>query len=431
MASESVPPAGWFTDPAGLPQWRFWDGANWTEHVAPGALAQATSAEGSARPPGSTLAAESPASDQVALHQSPGHRLIRTAADAEEVAAEWMRFWGYSDARRTPTGPDSGIDVDSSTAVAQVKAHHRPVGRPDIQKLQGVAMHLGRAALFFSLESYTREATEWANAAGVALFRFDLQGTPAPENEAAIVVTRRAGAGGSTWSVAEPSREPEPIRAAVPEVKPVWAFPVTCSDDAIVRTIAGQRQGRLGGKEQLLSLMQSWELLWRVQIDYTSPTGRRGALVQHSTQLLFDALTGEPVSVASKDTPAFVQLAPSAPHLSPVWTGKAIRGEIVQTWNRLIELRQAAARQRYVTRLSQLGVPAHARTISVRGEPPLRLPVFIGVLKAPSDGGRRLVVVNGYTGKLSEYYSQAMTVQFNRVVNDLSVPGVRTLQVVR
>lgn len=27
-------PANWYADPAGNPNWRYWDGTRWTEHVA-------------------------------------------------------------------------------------------------------------------------------------------------------------------------------------------------------------------------------------------------------------------------------------------------------------------------------------------------------------------------------------------------------------
>jgi hypothetical protein len=30
-----LPPAGWYTDPGGLPQQRWWDGLTWTENVQP------------------------------------------------------------------------------------------------------------------------------------------------------------------------------------------------------------------------------------------------------------------------------------------------------------------------------------------------------------------------------------------------------------
>jgi hypothetical protein len=31
----AVAPANWYADPAGDPNWRYWDGAGWTDHVAP------------------------------------------------------------------------------------------------------------------------------------------------------------------------------------------------------------------------------------------------------------------------------------------------------------------------------------------------------------------------------------------------------------
>ena len=98
------------------------------------------------------------------------------------ATADWMRYWGWGDARALPIGPDAGIDVEASGAVAQVKAHMVPVGRPDVQNLYGVAHAKGVQALFFALTSYTRQAQEWANEHEVALFRFDLQGEPAPVN---------------------------------------------------------------------------------------------------------------------------------------------------------------------------------------------------------------------------------------------------------
>lgn len=98
-------------------------------------------------------------------------RFCRSPEDFEEAAAEWMRRWGFRDARRTMKGPDSGIDVDSTSAVAQVKAWMIPIGRPEIQKLRGV-VYDGRKAVFFSLMAYTDEAMDFAVASGVALFRF-------------------------------------------------------------------------------------------------------------------------------------------------------------------------------------------------------------------------------------------------------------------
>ena len=115
-----------------------------------------------------------------AARNKPAPRLIRTANDAELVAAEWMTFWGCANARATPIGADAGIDVNSDDAVAQVKAEAKPVGRPAIQQHHGVATGLGKTGLFFALAGYTPAAQTWAAQHGIVLFRFDLQGTPEP-----------------------------------------------------------------------------------------------------------------------------------------------------------------------------------------------------------------------------------------------------------
>lgn len=92
-----------------------------------------------------------------------------TWQDAERIACEWMRKNGYPDARLTPPGADGGIDVASRKAVAQVKHHLKPVGRPDVQRLYAVAQTSKRRALFFSNAGYTPDATAWAREHGVEL----------------------------------------------------------------------------------------------------------------------------------------------------------------------------------------------------------------------------------------------------------------------
>ncbi len=96
------------------------------------------------------------ASRKAAPSAQPAARLIRTARDAELVAAEGMRFWGYADARATPVGADEGIDVTAGTAVAQVKMEGVPTGRPVVQALLGAWVRkvhgADRAARRLSLE---------------------------------------------------------------------------------------------------------------------------------------------------------------------------------------------------------------------------------------------------------------------------------------
>jgi hypothetical protein len=81
---------------------------------------------------------------------------------AEEIAAAWLRRFGYSDAHVTPDRPDNGIDVQSRGAVAQVKNwRSKRVGIADVQRLAGSA-EPGQACFFFSANRYTRASYRWA-----------------------------------------------------------------------------------------------------------------------------------------------------------------------------------------------------------------------------------------------------------------------------
>lgn len=118
-------------------------------------------------------------------------RFCRSPQDFEIAARDWMRSWGFGDAEVTVHGADGGIDVESSRALAQVKAHMVPVGRPDVQQLRGAA-HGRRDAIFFSLMDYTPQAVTFANEAGVALFRFTgYDGTAEPMNPRATALLQK------------------------------------------------------------------------------------------------------------------------------------------------------------------------------------------------------------------------------------------------
>lgn len=123
-----------------------------------------------------------------------GPQLIRSARDAELSAADWMRQHGFPDARATGLGADEGVDVVARGAVAQVKMEGVATGRPAIQRLCGAASPRGDAALFFSLAGYTRQALEWADRAGVALFEFDYQGSVQPVSRLAETLLAHAPA---------------------------------------------------------------------------------------------------------------------------------------------------------------------------------------------------------------------------------------------
>lgn len=107
---------------------------------------------------------------------------------AELAAVAHMRSIGFIDAQKTQDGADGGIDVESSEAAAQVKFYANPVGRPDIQRLLGAA-HEYRIPVFYSTGGYTKEAMQYANRAGVALFKMDPYGLAEPCSEPADVLT--------------------------------------------------------------------------------------------------------------------------------------------------------------------------------------------------------------------------------------------------
>lgn len=84
-----------------------------------------------------------------------------------------MRRLGFHGARRTPTGPDEGVDVIAPMAIAQVKKQASKVGRPAVQQLIGAGPR-NCARLFYSASEYARPARELAEGSDIALFVYDL-----------------------------------------------------------------------------------------------------------------------------------------------------------------------------------------------------------------------------------------------------------------
>lgn len=111
---------------------------------------------------------------------------LRTWSDAEQIAAHWMRQWGYTDARTTTGGADGGIDVTSSAAIAQVKYHAANVGRPSLQNLYGARSHSTHLDMFFfAATGYSKTAVAYADSVGMALFTFVPSGAVRPANTVA------------------------------------------------------------------------------------------------------------------------------------------------------------------------------------------------------------------------------------------------------
>ncbi|MEU0265669.1 restriction endonuclease [Nocardioides sp. NPDC006303] len=117
------------------------------------------------------------------MKSKPEPQQIDSWKAAEENAARWMRYWGFTDSRCTPAGPDGGIDVVAGSALAQVKFEAHQTGAPAVQRLVGARRNeTEKALLFFSGVGFARPAVEYADDMGIALFKYDLLGEMSPQN---------------------------------------------------------------------------------------------------------------------------------------------------------------------------------------------------------------------------------------------------------
>lgn len=98
----------------------------------------------------------------------------------ERASAAAMRALGFVDARLTPRGADSGLDVVSAEAVAQVKYQKDRVGRPALQRLVGAELKRKRLFYAFGDEPFASTAVEYADEHRIALFALDQRGDPTP-----------------------------------------------------------------------------------------------------------------------------------------------------------------------------------------------------------------------------------------------------------
>jgi hypothetical protein len=123
-----------------------------------------------------------------AVMDTPPLRQVETWQDAEHNAAAWMRHWGFPDANARPGGPDHGVDVHATGAIAQVKFQGAAVGRPALQRLVGAQEGPGDQLFFFTASSYSTAAVTYADERDIALFRYDPWGRMTPQNRRAATV---------------------------------------------------------------------------------------------------------------------------------------------------------------------------------------------------------------------------------------------------
>lgn len=421
--------AGWYPDPWGVAPLRWFDGQQWTAQVSAGAESKrseptpasrarefasraraslstsAASLRGRPRQVGQDLrtAFPAPTSDVRSPIPRPAARLIRSPDDAEEAAAEWMRWFGFEDARRTPTGPDRGLDVISRGAVAQVKDHGTAIGRPLLQQLHGAG--LGRRTLFFSRQGFTTAAVEWADGVGMALFRFDLQGEPEPQNPLArqLFATR-------------------PAQLALVGQRQALCFPTRLSDVAALTVLERHCEGRGAGRERLVGAWHVWLPLYGMRYRFSEPTGRVGTVREHYSDVVLDGLTLRPYPVALNVQSAVTM--PASEPLPPIKTADALVSYIHDLWNTLIARKQQAARARLAEQLRACGVPVdranalHAEVVCV-----LQRPLFVGVYDHLS--GRRLAAVDGEAGAILTPLGMKMTQDSTGTISILDARGRR------
>lgn len=119
---------------------------------------------------------------------------INTWQEAEVNAAKWMKAWGFPKAKVTPAGPDAGVDVRGSGAIAQVKFRVVKAGRRDMQLLVGSSNRTApEVMLFFSRSGFATTAVAYAELWRIALFSYDETGAPFPENKSACSLCGQAG----------------------------------------------------------------------------------------------------------------------------------------------------------------------------------------------------------------------------------------------
>lgn len=113
----------------------------------------------------------------------PGHRLIRDAVEAEEIAVAWLRWRGFHDVRRLGTGEARG--VLGAEVFADVTFEPLPIERAELEQRVTVSGWSPAAYVSFSFAGWTPELIAWADVIGLPLIRFTFAGSVEPVNEPA------------------------------------------------------------------------------------------------------------------------------------------------------------------------------------------------------------------------------------------------------
>ena len=441
--------AGWHNDPFDRAELRWFDGGRWTEHVSansslfadfvpltaasgiwpapsppppsspnvparrsaePGRLqalrstvtakTQALFQEGKARSIAQLKGLSAPlrltapppgilprSYDFVPSGNSPRNQLIRIPQDAEDAACEWMRYWGFADARLTPDGADGGLDVIASDAVAQVKDQATPVGRPVIQQLVGAAE--GRRAIFFARQGYTSEAEEWATRNMVALFRFDLQGLPETVNEPARRLQANA-----------PRIDGVQYAGVLPEVGAVPLF----SDEQLLRALRKHVRATDDQHAKLAAAFHAELCTYRLTIAYTARAGVGGLLNNRSAFTDVTLYAGRALDASHV---VFRPLESLPPTFDEEWVPEIheVAENFGEVWGRASFAKRSDPDR--LLELEWLGLPSNTESAHLKGWHPYLRPFVIAVID--SVHGRRLAMLDAVTGQENASMSDTFT----------------------
>jgi hypothetical protein len=92
--------------------------------------------------------------------------------EAETHVGQILKFYGLAGVNKTRYSRDGGIDVESETAVFQVKHQVAPVGVQVLREIYGVAAAERKRAGVFAKTGFTKEAIVFAEKTGIAVFRY-------------------------------------------------------------------------------------------------------------------------------------------------------------------------------------------------------------------------------------------------------------------
>lgn len=375
---------GWYPDPERVDTIRYWNGATWTER----------SATREALP----VAAAKPSG----VVSRPQPRLIRSASEAEEVAAEWLRWFGFEGAQTTGTRVDGGVDVRGRALVAQVKMHLAPVSRADLQRIHAVAVSERAVAVVFSLSDYLREAQEWAEAVRMALFRFSYAGEAEPVNSYAVALFEQAR---------QHSRLP-------PEAEsPWWAIPLGCDDATAYWTLMPRQGFFQRQQDQIMWVRQGWlpVATFRYEFTYVAVQGGWGH------QFRF----GEAAAAIEMTEGYAVGVPPSFANMIQVpaeWMNLRPRFGIDELGEMILGARHRhnpwfPANRAHDVALHRFNVPPNVANLQISSTGTFLMPIFTALIAGPD--GYRIAVVEGITGELDRHLSAHFTWHAPRLLDEL------------